>query len=413
MKLNTMMMAATLGMAAQTFAAVTVTNVTCKQRYPWNGLVDIDYEILSDDAEGQYFVYPKGEDRRLGTPIVMHTLSGDGATEPVGVGTHRMTWDAKADMPAFHTPDFAVTIQAVSQGAQYLVVDLSGGTNAVTYPVRYSTTPPDITTDKCRTTELWLRLVLPGTFMMGSPEGERGRGMDEQQHFVRLTRPYYIGVFELTQKQWLLISGDTNAVQYVGDNRPIDAVSYGMIRGTNQGQTWPASNIVDSDSFLGILRKRTALIFDLPTEAQWEFACRAGTTNRWNNGMEGSGEYYYDQERGNSNLRLLGRHCNNQDDGHDSYSQHTKVGLYQPNAWNLYDMHGNVSEWCLDGYKSAMATYEEIDPVGADYTGTRCVRGGNWQSWAIYCRSACRSAYASDHVDSGVSGFRLVCLPVE
>ena len=170
MNTKAMMMVAALGLVAQTFAAVTITNVICQQRYPWNGLVDIDYEIQSDDAEAQYFVYPKGEDRRLGERIIMHTLMGDGATNAVGVGKHRMIWDAKADMPNFHTPDFAVTLQTIAQGAQYLVIDLSGGTNAVTYPVRYSTTPPDITTDKCRTTELWLRLILPGTFMMGSPE---------------------------------------------------------------------------------------------------------------------------------------------------------------------------------------------------------------------------------------------------
>ena len=250
MKMKAMIVVVALGMAAQLFAAVTVTNVTCRQRYPWNGLVDIDYEIVSDDADGQYFVYPKGEDKRLGTPIVMHTLSGDGATNAVGVGAHRMIWDAKADMPAFHTTNFVVTIQAISQGAQYLVVDLSGGTNAVTYPVRYSTTPPDVTTDKCRTTELWLRLILPGTFMMGSPTTEVYRDTDEQQHPVRLTRPYYIGVFELTQKQWMLISGTANAIRFAGDCRPVDAVSYNMARGTNLGAQWPKSDDVDDDSFI-------------------------------------------------------------------------------------------------------------------------------------------------------------------
>ena len=125
-------------------AAVTVTNVTCKQHYPWNGLVDIDYEIVSDQPEAKYWVYPKGTDNRIGKRVIMNTLSGDGATNFVGVGKHRMVWDAKADMPRFHTPDLTVTIQAISDGAKYLVIDISGGTNAVTYPVAYSSTPPDV-----------------------------------------------------------------------------------------------------------------------------------------------------------------------------------------------------------------------------------------------------------------------------
>ena len=406
----TMTMAA-LGLAAQTFAAVTITNVTCQQRYPWNGLVDIDYEIQSDDAEATYFVYPKGEDRRLGTPIIMHTLSGDGATDPVGVGQHRMVWDAKADMPNFHTPDLAVTLQAIAQGAQYLVIDLSGGTNAVTYPVRYSTTPPDITKDTCRTTELWLRLVLPGTFMMGSPETEEGRQSDEQQHQVRLTRPYYIGVFEVTQKQWMLISGIASAIYFAGDCRPVDSVSYKMVRGTNLGLQWPNEVAVDADSFLGTLNRKTSLKFDLPTEAQWEYACRAGTTSTLNN--DGSGA---------NDMRQLGRYSENLDDGHESYGEHTKVGMYLPNAWGLYDMHGNVREWCRDHYLASLATTDTVDPVGSDNTGATCVfRGGFWHSfnWKD-CRSAERSSASTGKTndgdywrEKGCYGFRLVCLPVE
>ncbi len=416
MKMKTMMVVAALGLATQTFAAVTVTNVVCRQRYPWNGLVDIDYEIRSDDAEGQYFVYPKGEDKRLGTPIMMHTLSGDGATNAVGVGVHRMIWDAKKDMPAFHTSDFEVKLQVLSQGAQYLVVDLSGGTNAVTYPVRYSTTPPDVTTDKCRTTELWLRLVLPGTFMMGSPTTEAHRDGDEQQHPVRLTRPYYIGIFELTQKQWMLISGVASAIKFAGDCRPVDTVTYHMARGTNLGSQWPKSDAVDGDSFIGIMRRKTSLKFDLPTEAQWEYACRAGTTGSWNNGAEGGYVWGYTYDRsdtGNRELAKLGRYCENHSDGHESYGEHTKVGMYLPNAWGLYDMHGNITEWCLDGYKGVMSSAEEIDPVGSDNPGTRTVRGACYRAYAYHCRSAKRWAQSPGAANPGDVGLRLVCIPVE
>ena len=393
-------------------AAVTVTNVTCKQHYPWNGLVDIDYEIVSDQPDAKYWVYPKGTDNRLGKRVIMNTLSGDGATNYVGVGQHRMIWDAKADMPRFHTPDLQVTLQVIADGAKYLVIDISGGTNAVTYPVTYSSTPPDVTTDTCRTEELWLRLVLPGTFMMGSPEGEQDRGANEQQHKVRLTRPYYIGVFELTQKQWMLISGADSAIRLAGDCRPVDKVSYNMIRGTNLGLQWPKSDAVDIDSFMGILRCRTSLKFDLPTEAQWEYACRAGTISAYNNG--GSSE---------NDLRMVGRYNGNRNDGRENYGEHTKVGMYLSNAWGLYDMHGNVWEWCRDCYQSQLPTYEVIDPVGsADLGAGRCCRGGSISSWygpsmRWQCRSAARGQATSTALlydsYSSTIGFRVACMPVE
>ena len=394
-------------------AAVTVTNVVCRQHYPWNGLVDIDYEIQSDQPDAKYWVYPKGTDNRLGKRVIMNTLSGDGATNYVGVGQHRMIWDAKADMPRFHTPDLQVTLQVIADGAKYLVIDISGGTNAVTYPVAYSSTPPDVTTDTCRTEELWLRLVLPGTFMMGSSEAEKHHGSNEQLHPVRLTRPYYIGVFEITQKQWMLINGSAKAIFYAGDCRPVDAVSYNMIRGLSLGAKWPKSDAVDDDSFIGIMRRKTSLRFDLPTEAQWEYACRATSTNVWNSGSEGIWSGYWGDYQDNSELNILGRYGHDRGDGHDSYNEHTKVGLYLPNAWGLYDMHGNVHEWCLDGYKSLMADYEEIDPVGADAMDSRVYRSGCWESDAAYCRSAWRSSRAPESVDKGRCGFRLVCLPAE
>lgn len=383
----------------QAMGGVSVENVAVKQHWPWNGLVDIDYEIVSDDAEAQFLVYPKAEDKRLGKKVLMRTLSGDGAEGPVGPGAHRMVWDAKVDMPGFHSPDVAVSIQTVSSAAEYMVVDLSGGTNAVTYPVRYSSTGPDLANDACRMTELWLRLVLPGTFMMGSPSDEKARSSNEVQHKVTLTRPYYLGVFELTQTQWNLIMGTTNVFGYTGPCRPVDKVSYSLVRGVSANGLGNAADDIADASFLGVLRHKTAMPFDLPTEAQWEYACRAGTTGAWNNGTTttNTSTSSYD-----SRLNKLGRNLGNTGDGQESYAEHTKVGLYTPNAWGFYDMHGNVFEWCRDAYRAQWTSDALVDPEGGDGASNRVLRGGSFNCYAAQCRSAARVAYSA----SSTSGDR-------
>ena len=166
--------------------------------------------------------------------------------------------------------------------ARYLVLDL--GTYKLREEERGPLEDPEILkNDKCRTTELWFRRVESGTFKMGSPKDEKGRLDDEQQREVTLTKPYYIQVFEVTQKQYELIAGENNA-EFKGDTRPADGVTYDMIRGSSLGSNWPADNQVDESSFLGKLRSKTNLCFDLPTEAQWEYACRAGTTTALNSG---------------------------------------------------------------------------------------------------------------------------------
>ena len=145
-------------------AAVSVTNVKVQQRWPWNGKVDIDYEVVSDNADDSVFVYPLAKENDRNIAIAPRTLSGDGV-ESVMVGArvkpgkHRMTWDMSVDEPTLHSSSFTVTLHAV-KGGMYLVVDLSGGPTADKYPIRYSDTPPDITSDLCRTEELWLRLPL-------------------------------------------------------------------------------------------------------------------------------------------------------------------------------------------------------------------------------------------------------------
>ena len=384
-------------------AGITVTNVTAQQRWPWNGLVDIDYTVVSDDPDADVYVYPQGFDGDFNVSVTMRTLTGAGAGNTVKPGTHRMTWDAKADKAAFHSSSFSVTMHAFTGAALYLVVDLSGGTGAASYPVRYAAAPPDLNDDTCRTTELWLRLILPGTFMMGSPAAELGRQSNEDLHQVTLTAPFYMGVFEVTQKQWQLVMGTTPS-QDLGDTRPVEQVSYNMIRGTINGAQWPAHNQVDATSFFGVLRAKTSLVADLPTDAQWEYACRAGTATALNSGKDLTNIYTC------PNMAKVGRYYYNKGDGKGGYSQHTKVGMYQPNAWGLYDMHGNVWEWCLDWWVANLGTAAVGDPKGAASGSTRIQRGDCYSSYAIGCRSACRGVNTPSGINFPV-GFRACVLP--
>ena len=257
----------------------------------------------------------------------------------------------------------AVISRSMDYCEDYMVIDLR------TWWVRFSLDGPNLAEDACRTTELWLRRITPGSFMMGSPKDEMGRKGDENQHYVTLTQTYYIGVFECTQKQWELVMGSDPSAFKVDDCCPVENVSYYDLRGERI-----SGSEVEADSFFGRLRARTGLPFDLPTEAQWEYACRAGTTTALNNGKDLG--YYPDLDavawfKDNSGKRAH------------------PVGQKQPNAWGLYDMHGNILEWCLDRYGSYPSAVVS-DPQGAD-TGVHCVlRGGAWNSSPQNCRSADR-----------------------
>ncbi len=124
----------------------------------------------------------------------------------------------------------------------------------------------------------------------------------------------------------------SNPSWFKGNTRSVEHVSYNDIRGSSAGANWPVSSAVDATSFLGKLRAKTNLNgFDLPMEAQWEYARRAGTTSTYNNGGDTEDD-----------LKTLGRYSGNQSDGRGGYTQHTAVGSYAPNGWGLYDMHGNV-----------------------------------------------------------------------
>ena len=267
-------------------------------------------------------------------------------------------------------------------GGIYMVIDLSGGPNAASYPISYlDSVPSGGWSDTYKTTKMVLRKVSPGTFTMG----DQVHGGSKYTN-IKLTKPYYIGVFECTQKQWELVRSFARATFSVnGSYRPADRVSYNAIRGSSAGAKWPASSDVDSASYMGVLRKCTGMKFDLPTEAQWEYACRAGKTTDFNNGSN-----YKNVTGADANMAKVGRYWHNGGSTYTNYSPYqkapltsatAKVGSYAANAWGIYDMHGNMSEWCLDWYGSLASS--RTDPKGPTSGTKRVLRGDSW-----YCRNA-------------------------
>ena len=374
--LKIMTVCAAIFIGGNVFAAPYVTNVVAKQRYPWNGLVDVKYEIvgLTNEISGYVYGSLKAEDRGAGRVYPASTF-----VKPLDLseGEHQATWDMAADFEVVSTNVvFSVSIEKL---ALYMVVDLSGGPNAISYPVSYLFGEPDGGwSDEYKTTKLVLRLIEPGSFKMNG------------LYDVTLTEAYYCGIFEVTQKQYELVTG-SNPSSFKGDKLPVESVSWNLLRGHPQIYNWPMVKRVDVNSFVGLLQVRTGFKFDLPTEAQWEYACRAGTTTLYSYGDSVNGEYMWYK---------------------DNSSNETKeVGTRLSNAWGLYDMHGNVGEWCLDSNDGDGYYWPSgINPEGFSsdsYWYYRYFRGGDWERRANLCVSSKRFYGRAEYQYNSV-GYRLV-----
>jgi formylglycine-generating enzyme required for sulfatase activity len=207
---------------------------------------------------------------------------------------------------------------------------------------------------------------------MGSPEGENGRSSDESQVEVRLSEPFWLAKTEVTQAQWEAVM-DSNPSSFKSPKLPVENVSW-----------------EDAQAYLTKLNEKGILPegwkFALPTEAQWEYACRAGEKGPYSGGsLEEVGWY----------------------DGNSGSNTH-EVGQKKPNAWGLHDMHGNVWEWCSDLYDGTLKG--GVDPTGPSSGVHRVSRGGSWYYVASCCRAAFRSGYfPGDRFDR--LGFRPALVP--
>jgi len=428
-----------LGASLSAFAQNPTLMGSCVlKQNPQTRVVEVSYEMTGDDP-----VYVTLDITTNGVPITeVATLSGDITTakNPVAIapgGTRKQIyWDAKRDWNGNLTTQAVATVTGwftndppshliLLAKPEYVVIDLSAGQSAAPYLAHASSTPPNLSDPACKTTELWLRRIPAGTFMMGSPPEELGSESwrnREPQRQVTLTQDFYIGVFEVTQKQWELVMGSNPSVAR-GDTRPVESVTYNQIRGgtgENPPVNWPhTGTYVAPASFMGRLRAKTSglMTFDLPTESQWEYACRAGTVTALNSGSNLTDTVTC------PNVMEVARCKDNRNDGKGgftAYVAHTEVGLYLPNAWGLYDMHGNVFELCRDWCYTDIALWSGLmgdttDPQGpgSPSSGTQRVRRGTATGTppsydAHYYRSAFRAG-ATDSGSRNEDGFR-VCI---
>ena len=418
-------------------------------------------------AETTVSVVSVSQDAESGKVAISYTLAGDPAIVTVDVRTNGVSigakhlqyvwgdvnrivapnaglsigWDARRDWPgqtvAADGLSAVVTAWPTNSPPDYMEIDMARSKKLAFYPCEDAV--PGGVTNKIYKTERLLMRRIPAkdvVWRMGSPSGETGRASREMAHLVKLSSDYYLGVYELTQKQManFLAANGLNLSNYGitpkftlsdgyadADLRPCGGINYRYLRGERRkgGNTgddfnwlWPQDgHSVTNSSIIARLRAFTGVFFDLPTEAQWDSACRAGDPGAYTlSGVE---------------LDDVAWHIGNS--AVDGVAQTHPVGLKQPNGWGLYDMLGNVMEWCLDRYgtyDSADAPVRVVDPavVIEDPVGLEAVasttsdnsrvrRGGCYgrMTDSTHCRAAAEfHSYSVDVIEPNI-GLRLWC----
>ena len=417
---NALVCAVATGVTMFTSAAPEVSNVTMTQDVSNGRLVIITYNLTEDAVvtmDVQTNATPNAATgwASIGGEAVCNAQGAVWrkvtSADADGNGKYTITWRpdlswadelGKGFKVADGCAKVVLTAWALNNTPNYMVVDISSAAqpNTQKYYPSVDFLPGGILGNPdYRTTSIVMRKISAKDveWTMGSV-AEAGRNSSrEKTHPVKLSNNYYVGVFEVTQAQWALIqtaNAKPSYCAYTGD-RPVEQVCYNEIRRAandtvESGGNYPAAPY--AGSFLDLLRTKTGVDFDLPSEAQWEFACRAGNGDgRWGDGSVMDSE----------TAPQVGHY------GKGASVGTSRVGAYAPNSWGLYDMHGNVSEWCLDGYADNITTLNGAVNTN-DPWNRRLVRGGCW--WESYSsmRSARREGADPTGRNNGY-GFRVVC----
>lgn len=418
-----------------------VTSVSMAQSSS-SRLVTIDYTFTGEDAVITLDVQtnaPGGAWASIGGAAVCNAqgevwkkVSNDGST-------HHITWRPDLSWPDHVIADggarAVITAWTLDNTPDYMAVDVSAAAkpNTQKYYPSAEFVPGGVSNSLYKTTMFLMRKIMAKDVIwtMGSTALEQlGRvAVREATHQVSLTNNYYIGVYEVTQSQWSQVATNSSiAANFTVERfmRPMESVSYNEIRlKANSYAEATAAEIADyswpkdpnPSSFLGLLRLKTGIDFDLPSEAQWEFAARAGNgVGYWNNGSA------MQNAASDNNLNPLGRYAGNSASSPTgstapSVGGTAISGSYAPSTWGIYDMHGNVHEFCLDWNEDDITTYGgkvNIDPADPAKTlsgvagSLRVARGGNYALGAHNCRPAYRGSNTPTQRNNNI-GFRVVC----
>lgn len=244
--------------------------------------------------------------------------------------------------------------------------------------------PKELTLELGNGVTMKLTLIPAGKFMMSSPKDEMGRGEEEgPQHEVTISRPFYMGVYDVTQAQYEQVMG-ANPSRFKSSGNPVETVSW-----------------LEAVAFCEKLSRQTGRTVALATEAQWEFACRAGTATPFNTGATlAADQANYDA------TYVYGSGVKG-----EFRQKTTPAGSFKPNAFGMFDMHGNVWQWCADWYdKAYYAGSAAVDPKGPETGNLRVLRGGCWHVYPGDCRSAYRFGLQPE-IRADRAGFRVVVDP--
>jgi len=384
---------------------------------PTNGLLEVAYTLTGAPAIVLVDIEKDGKSVGAMRP---ESFIGDVtaySTQIVQPGTGRVAkWNPKLEYPALDGSVTAVVrAWPVDAPPDIMVLDLKTG--AMQYFLSTNAVPGEgnVQNAAYKTDKMAFRRIPAGgvKWRMGASGKTSG---EQTAHMVTLTKDFYLGIFECTQAQF----GNLRPVKCAtyttqGALRPCDSVSYQMIRGTSAGiASWPnttdptAAHAVDEVSFFGRLRPLAkGACFDLPTEAQWEYACRGGSLN-----------YYYAGSYSDTTAAKIARYGQNSGKiatgdkvptDCDPSQATAIVGSYQPNAFGLYDMLGNVLERCLDRYVADLGTDDVTDPVGATAAAVPnayVTRGGCWRDPFNYFSASTRGNTSCSDVYQS-RGFRV------
>ena len=343
-------------------ATPVVSNVRSAQR-PGTKLVDITYDVTGDAGAGLSVSVLVSDNAGASYSVPATSFSGAGYGAGVTAGRNKtITWDAGRDWNGKFTTNMRFRVAASDNGAP----DIGAPTNMVWIP--------------------------GGTFVMGSPITEEESYDDEVQHTVTVSG-FYMSRYEVTQREYLAVVG-TNPSYFPGDlNRPVEHVNW-----------------FDSTQYCDVLNMRERLgsgwVYRLPTEAEWEYACRAGTTTPFHYGQDllsGMANF-------NGRSEYIGGVGTRTNVSGTYLDRTTAVGSYAPNAFGLYDMHGSVDEWCLD-WGGDYSTGSVVNPRGPASGSIRVIRGGCWYNEAKVCRSAMRIGGCGPGYRNFGFGFRPVLAP--